>query len=278
MTPMSTETQGTVQRSGRAIGWRRAGTGAPLLLLNGYAATAADWDPVFLEALEAGFDVIAPDNRGMGDSPWGDDTEPLSIGSMADDALAVVDALGLGSFALVGWSMGGFIAQTIAAEVPERIVAMGLTGTDGGGPEAVRADPEVWARLIDSTGPAREQATRLLSVLFPPELAAALDAQVGPLVAEGRAALDQQALRSQEAAMDAWHADTPPAVPTDAPPVVVACGADDIVIPAANADLLAARWHAEPAQVYPGGGHAFMAQVPEELGELLTRHLSVDRV
>lgn len=242
------------------------------MLLNGYAATTADWDPVFLGALAAAFEVVLPDHRGMGTSTWGEDDEPLTVASMAEDVAAVMDVHGLSSAPVVGWSMGGFVAQTLAAADPGRVSALALLSTDPGGPEAVAADPAVWARLTDSSGPPREQATRLLGVLFPPPLADELDAQVGPLVAEGRAALDHRVLRAQEAAMDEWHAAAPPPAPSL--PTLVACGALDIVIPAANAPLLAERWQAPTATAFEDCGHAFMAQVPDALAAQIKEHLS----
>lgn len=264
--------QGAVERSGRRVGWTTIGAGAPLVLLNGYAATAADWDPAFLGALATSYEVVLPDHRGMGTSTWGEDDEGLSVGTMAEDVTAVMDALGLSSAPLVGWSMGGFVAQALAVAAPERVDALALLGTDPGGPDAVAADPAVWARLTDSSGSAREQATRLLGVLVPPPLAAQLDEQVGPLVAEGRAALDHRVLRAQEAAMAAWHAEPPPPAPPL--PTLVACGALDVVIPAANAALVAERWQAPSATEFDDCGHAFMAQVPGALATQIKEHLS----
>jgi pimeloyl-ACP methyl ester carboxylesterase len=58
--------QGSVARDGREIGWRSAGAGPPLLLLNGYGGTAADWDPNFIASLAERFEVVLPDNRGHG--------------------------------------------------------------------------------------------------------------------------------------------------------------------------------------------------------------------
>ncbi|MGN6693857.1 MAG: alpha/beta fold hydrolase [Aquihabitans sp.] len=236
--------------------------------------TSADWDPTFIGALADHFEVVLPDNRGMGASTWGDDDEPLSIASMADDALALADALSLGSFPLIGWSMGGFIAQTLVSRAPERVTGLALLGTNGGSPGAVVADDEVWADLTDLTGSDREQATRLLSVLFPPEVAAELDAQVGPLVAEARASLDHRALQAQEAAMADWLAADLVPIPTPPPRTLVACGALDQVIPPANAAILAQRWGATMPITYEGCGHAFMAQVPVDLASHLIAHLA----
>lgn len=271
---MAANDEGSVARPGRALGWRSVGEGQPLLLVNGYAGTAADWDPNFVGALAEHFQVVLPDNRGMGTSSWGDDCEPLSIDSMADDVLALADDLSIGSFPLAGWSMGGFIAQAVVAKAPERVTALALLGTDGGGPSAVLADPETWARLTDLSGTDREQATRLLGVLFPAEVAAELDDQVGQLVADARGTLDHRVLAAQEEAISAWHQTSPAAVPDGAPRTLVACGALDAVIPPANAAILAARWSAPTPIAYEGCGHAFMAQVPIDLAAQLAAHLT----
>lgn len=254
------------------LAYREVGDGPPLLLLNGYAATKEDWDPTFLSALGAASRVICPDHRGIGGSPAlpGDTT----IAAMAADALAFADALGLETFDLAGWSMGGMVAQQLAADAPGRVRRLALLATDHGGPDAVRADPGVWSRLIDHSGTPREQATRLLSLIFPPELGATIDAQFGELVAAARAALPEATLFAQERALDQWHA-TPHGERTAriAAPALVVAGTEDVVIPAANASLLAGALADATARTYPGGGHAFMAQVPEELARELTAFL-----
>jgi haloacetate dehalogenase len=58
----------SIEVEGRRLAWRAAGDGPPLLLVNGYAATGADWDPSFLAELAATQRLICPDNRGMGES------------------------------------------------------------------------------------------------------------------------------------------------------------------------------------------------------------------
>ncbi len=270
------EAKRTTELDGRRLAWRSLGSGPALVLVNGYSATAADWDPTLLGALAASFQLICPDNRGVGDSQLGDPSE-LSIEAMAGDLVSLLDALGLEQAAFVGWSMGGFVAQSLAMLEPARVRAMVLLATDPGGPSATLADPDVWARLTDNSGSPREQATRLLSVLFPAEVAIPIDRMFGEVVAAARAALSPVALRAQEHAIEAWHAreplapgpDMPPGLDVPStpgvPPVLAACGSLDIVIPPANLKALAARWPGAKTEVFDGGGHAFMAQEPERL-------------
>lgn len=245
----------------------------PLLLVNGYAATGADWDPSFVAALERSFELICPDNRGLGSSPPSDLDGPLTIETMAADLEALLDAREIEELPIAGWSMGGFVAQALALRAPQRVEAMVLLSTDPGGPDAVLAEPAVWSRLTDCTGTPREQATRLISLLFPAPLAADIDREFGEVVATARAALSPSVLKAQEEAMVAWHAQEPPFPLADPPRVLAACGSEDVVIPAENTDLLAARWPDCWVERFAGGGHAFMAQEPERLAALITSFL-----
>ncbi len=271
---MAAEPVGATEIEGRRLAWRRVGEGPPLLLVNGYAATSEDWDPGFVEALASSFEAICPDNRGVGGSEPGNGE--LTIDCMAGDLEAVLDALEIDRAVVVGWSMGGFVAQRLALRAPERVAALALLATDPGGPDSVPGDPDVWARLTDHSGSDREQASRLISLLFPPPLAAEVDARFGEIVATARAALSPRTLLAQEAAMDAWHRDgSPRAVVAGSPraasgaPVLIAHGADDVVIPPANAEALLARWPGARVELFPGCGHALMAQEPERLARLI---------
>jgi len=258
---------GAVDIAGRRFAWRAVGQGPPLLLVNGYAATGADWDPAFLDGLGASFEVLCPDNRGVGDSELGDGA--LTIDGMAADLAVLIDALGIERLPVVGWSMGGFVAQRLAERAPRRVAVLALLATDPGGPESVPAAPETWDRLTDHSGTPREQATRLISLLFPSELAIDIDRQFGEVVAAGRAGLSPALLTAQEAAMEAWHRDSRPGLEAEGISVLVAHGSLDVVIPPGNAEVLAARFPGATVEIFDGCGHGLMAQQPQPLVELI---------
>jgi pimeloyl-ACP methyl ester carboxylesterase len=267
------ESTGAIEIEGRRFAWRAVGAGPPLLLINGYAATGADWDPTFVGLLAADHEVICPDNRGLGDSELGDGE--LTVDGMAADLEALLDARGVDSAPVVGWSMGGFVAQQLARRVPGRVEALTLISTDPGGPEAAAADPAVWTRLTDCSGSAREQASRLIALLFPPALAPAIDRDFGEVVAAGRATLAPAALRAQEAAMEAWHRGEAPSEPgADGLPTLVVHGDEDEVIPAANAKLLAKRWPGARVEIVAGAAHAVMAQEAERVAAAIATLLT----
>lgn len=242
----------------------------PLLLINGYAATGADWDPTFLAELERGHRVIHPDNRGTGAVPLGD--AGLTIEAMAADMEALLYAEGIERLPVVGWSMGGFVAQGLALRAPERVSALALISSDPGGAAAVPASAEVWAEMTDHSGTPREQASRLISLLFPPPLAAEIDRRFGEVVAAARAALSPGTLRAQEAAMAAWHAAEQAPPGAGAPPTLVLHGTEDVVIPPANAGVLRERWRGAAVELFEGAGHAVMAQEPQRVAAAIRAH------
>jgi pimeloyl-ACP methyl ester carboxylesterase len=261
-----------IEIDGRRFAWRTVGAGRPLLLVNGYAATSADWDPALLAVLAGSLRLICPDNRGMGESQLGDAGE-LTIDAMAGDLERLLDALELEHAAVAGWSMGGFVAQRLAIRSPARVEALVLLASAPAGPTAIAADPRVWTQLTDHSGTPREQATRLISLLFPPDVAPQIDRQFGDVVADARAQLSTVSLQAQERALRAWQTEAQPLPGVGSPPVLAICGSEDVVIPPQNADALAARWPGTRVERIAGGGHAFIAQQPQRVAELIAGFL-----
>jgi pimeloyl-ACP methyl ester carboxylesterase len=271
-----TERNDSIELDDRRYAWRSVGAGPPLALINGYSGAAAGWDPRFLAALGRSFEVICPDNRGIGGSELGELNGPLTADAMAADVEALLDELGIERLPVVGWSMGGFVAQALATRAPERVEALVLLSTNPGGAEAMPADPADFARLVDHSGTPREQASRLIALLFPSEVAPEMDRAAGEMVAEARAELSPAALRAQQEAMRTWMATEQPLAEAgsgSAPPVLAVCGAEDVVIPPENTELLANRWAGCRTESFAGCGHAFMAQEPERLAELIVSFL-----
>src|SRR6266436_2771479 len=193
----------TVAVDGARIVYRRIGKGRPLLVLNGFGATSADWDPSFIDRLASSNELILLNNRGIGGST--DDGQPFDIAKLADDAAHVIEALGFEHVSVMGWSMGGFIAQAFALNYADRVDKLVLLSTDPGGIEADLASPDVWSELIDTSGTPNEQAKRLLFLLFPTGVAECFYREFGDIVAAARAQLPVELLNRQAVAMDEWH-------------------------------------------------------------------------
>ncbi|MGE0065854.1 MAG: alpha/beta fold hydrolase [Solirubrobacterales bacterium] len=259
-----------IEIDGRRYAWRSLGAGPPLVMVNGYAATSTDWSPAFLAALAESFELICPDNRGVGESEPG--REELTIAAMAADVEALLDALGVETAAVCGWSMGGYVAQAVAERAPARVTGLALIGTHPGGPAYVSTgDAEAFARLTDYSGTPREQAARLISVFFPPDHIDSAEAELGETYAAARARLDPATLDAQVKALVAWRDREPPPLGAT-PPALVIHGALDRLVAVANAAPLAERWNAR-LEIFDQSAHAAMTQEPERaaaaIGEAL---------
>jgi pimeloyl-ACP methyl ester carboxylesterase len=266
-----------VEVDGVQIICRAIGRGPPLLVLNGFAATSADWDPSFIDRLASCHELILLNNRGIGGST--DDGQSFDIGKLAEDAAHVITTLGFERTSVMGWSMGGFIAQALAVEHPDRFDKLILLSTDSGGTDADLASPAVWSRLIDISGTPHEQARRLVSLLFPSGVAESFYRDFGDVIAGARAQLSAELLKRQAAAMDDWHGNgVANRLQQIRMPVFIATGTEDIVIPPSNAlklvNTIPGAWLAQ----FPRSGHAFMAQYPEAVAELINSFLAFDDV
>jgi len=130
--------------NGNRVYWEEHGKGEPVLLIMGLGYTLDMWHRTS-PLLSRHYRVILFDNRGVGrsDCPAG----PYSIAGMAGDAAAVLDAAGCDRVHAFGVSMGGMIAQELALNYPKRVKSLILGCTAAGGPQAVRAEPEVLLAL-----------------------------------------------------------------------------------------------------------------------------------
>jgi pimeloyl-ACP methyl ester carboxylesterase len=271
---MADESLATIPIDGAQIAYRRIGNGRPLVVLNGFAATSADWDPSFIDRLASSNQLILLDNRGIGRST--DNGRPFDIAQLAGDAARVIEILDVERPSVLGWSMGGFIAQRLALQHPDRINKLILLSTDPGGANADLASADVWSKLIDMSGTPHEQARRLLSLVFPSAIDESIYREFGDIVAAARAQLSPDLVNRQVAAMDAWHrTGIGNRLREINVPVLIATGTADIVIPPSNAlrlvNAIPGAWLAQ----FSGGGHAFMYQHPRPLADLINSFLEL---
>jgi pimeloyl-ACP methyl ester carboxylesterase len=117
-----------VDLDGVTLSYDVAGDGEPVVLIAGCGAPATGWDVGIRPALlKAGYQVVTFDNRGV--APSSAPPSPYSIDEMAGDTLGLIDHLGLPSVRVAGHSLGGWIAETLAARHPERVRAAVLMGS-----------------------------------------------------------------------------------------------------------------------------------------------------
>src|ERR1700693_1516583 len=149
---------------------------SPLLLIGGLGSQLLSWDEAFCEQLrDRGFHVIRYDNRDAGLSTkmeaagepdliaafTGNPNPAYQLDDLAADAVGVLDALGIGAAHLVGVSMGGFIAQLVAINHPDRVLSLTSIMSGPGGSDGVAPKPEGAAVLLTMPPPTRSEESRV---------------------------------------------------------------------------------------------------------------------
>jgi pimeloyl-ACP methyl ester carboxylesterase len=253
-------------------------SGEVVLLIMGYACNAAAWAPQIPALVEAGYRVIAFDNRGAGRT-----TQPegaYSIPQMADDAAGLLDAIGIiGAVHVVGASMGGMIAQEFALRHPSRVRTLTLMCTTPGGPKSFGyAEMVANGKLLDDIKDLSELATpeRMqegIDVMFTPEFMKAPGAGFQAMITSSIMYPSTLAgLRGQVAAI-ASH-DTVDRLGEIRVPTFVTAGEDDTLVDARNSPLLAERIRGARLRMFPGQRHGFTAEVPEAVNSALIEFLA----
>jgi pimeloyl-ACP methyl ester carboxylesterase len=150
VTAVSAATQ-FVEARERRLAYRSIGTGTPIVLCTRFRGNLDLWDPLFLDSLAArGLRVVTFDYSGLGLSTGDRSYDPAAL---ARDAKDLIDALGLDSIAIGGWSLGGLAAQTFVAMYPQQVTHAVLIGTGPPGPLVKTAEQLFYdtARIPENT-------------------------------------------------------------------------------------------------------------------------------
>ncbi|SAK87124.1 alpha/beta hydrolase [Caballeronia glebae] len=269
----------TLQGRNGPIGYARFGHGTPLLLITGYRATLGEWNAYFLGELAKHHEVIVFDNRGVGRSTavegrYGPDYD---MRDMAADAADVLAGLKLSRADVIGWSMGGMIAQRLALDAREQVASLTLIATAPPGPEAVPLTPAM-QHVLSSSG--ADAFPKIMSALFPANAVAdASKCFIGDMFAPrgytGRPVSDAVA-QQQDRAMTQWFANASAADALRRSPVrtLIVAGANDDVLADANARHLEQMIPRAKLDVVANAGHALMYQYPIALARHIEAFVS----
>jgi 3-oxoadipate enol-lactonase len=240
------------------------GEGTPLVLIAGLGYSMWQWHKM-VPLLAEDFRVITFDNRGVGESdkPAG----PYTAQMLAADTAGLLDALNIEKAIVMGHSMGGFIAQAMALDFPQRVEKLILSSTNFGGPHHVPVTPEAMKVLTDvSSDPVTRFKNGLIVSTAPgwaernPQLIqewiewrSAHPIEPGPYQAQLAIGLgllpEAAAFEEKLAALNV--------------PTLILFGEHDKVVPPENATLLAKQIVNSKVVILPDAGHFFPIEVPE---------------
>ncbi|MEM7812500.1 MAG: alpha/beta fold hydrolase [Planctomycetota bacterium] len=266
---MPTETRRT-EAGGRGFAVGLAGEGDPLVLLHGFPLDRTMWGET-AEFL-SGRRLIVPDLRGFGGSDPLADGEAFSIDDLADDVVAIADAVGVtGPFDLAGLSMGGYVALSVATRHADRVGRVILTNT--------RADtdtPEVAANRRRIAETVLAKGTAPLAAAMTPNVLSEITIGKSPKVV-GRVKDMIHACRPATVAA-AQHAmaarpDRTGDLPGIDRPVLCVAGSEDTITPPAVLEAIAAAAPHGQAVTIAGAGHLTPLERPRQFADAVLAFL-----
>jgi pimeloyl-ACP methyl ester carboxylesterase len=245
-----------VEGSGIRFAYRLLGpsTGTPLVLLQHFSGNIDAWDPAVVNALAADRPVIVFDNAGVGRSTG---QTPDNVGAMARDAVIFINLLGLSEVDLLGFSLGGCVAQQIAAENSRLIRKLILVGT------APKGGEEHLLAVLQEAFSKTDAPDIRLPLFFTPSSASQ---------SAGLAFLKRAKVRTEDRDTDNGSAVTDPQAKalitwcaTPDPehamlraikqPTLVVCGSNDTMLPVENAYAMFRAMSNANLMLYPDSGH-----------------------
>ncbi|MBA4794164.1 alpha/beta fold hydrolase [Phenylobacterium sp.] len=239
-----------------------------VLLINGLGSQMTRWPAPFCEKLVArGFRAIRFDNRDVGLSTWFQSGDRYTLSDMAADAVGLLDHLKVGRAHIVGVSMGGMIAQTVAIEHPDRVLSLTSIMSATGAPGTLDSTPEA-AAVLNTPAPdpaADEEAfvahgVRNARVIGSPAYPWADAPLRERVLSDMRRAFNPKGVQRQRGAIGA-SGDRTEKLKTLKVPTVVVHGEADPLVPLAGGQATAAAIPGAELRIIPGMGH----DLPEAL-------------
>lgn len=236
---------------GTALYYEVNGHGDDVLVLIAGQSNNHHWWDAPRQDFDTGFRTVVFDHRGTGrsDKP----REGYSTRVFAQDVLAILDDLGVGRAHVYGTSMGGRVAQWLAADHPSRVDRLVLGCTSPGLPHGVERSAGIRRALAQRDRGAAHRV--LLDLMYTPGWLATHE---GPFHTTGDPDMPAHALRGHFFASkhhDGWDACARITART-----LVLHGGDDVFNPVANAPLLAQRIPDARARIIPGARHAYFEE------------------
>jgi pimeloyl-ACP methyl ester carboxylesterase len=253
----------TADVNGTPFAYREVGpaTGVPVVFLHHFTAVLDDWDPAVVDGIASERRVILVNLRGVGGSSG---TTPDSVEAMADDAVAFLAALGLSTVDLLGFSLGGMVAQVIVQRRPDLVRRVILAGTAPAGDEGPAATGAVLQAAVEKAGLQGKHPKHFLFFSPTATSQAAADSFLARLDerTEGRdAPVTNETIGAQLTALAKWErGSSPVGLANVDKPVLVVNGDDDTMLPTVSSFHLAQLLPEVQLSIYPDSGHGGIFQ------------------
>ena len=258
------------EANGTRYAYRRFGeeTGVPLLFMQHFRGGLDHWDPAITDGLGRDRPVILFDNAGVASSSG---ETPGTVETMADHARDFVNALGVSQLDLLGFSIGGYVAQAFTSRHPNMVRRLILVGTGpAGGEPATDPNYRPYATATDPTTGEGPLEAFLYLFLSPSPAGQAAGGAFWERRHRRQHDADRpsslQTMAAQSAAIADWRevrGQRFAALRSITPPTLVVNGSKDVMIPTINSYWLSQHIPNAQLIIYPDAGHGSMFQYPE---------------
>lgn len=251
-----------VSAAGTRFAYREVGPrgDVPLVMLNHWGAVLDNFDPAIVDGLAAQHHIIALDYRGIGLSGG---SAPLTIDEMARDMIAAIRALGHATIDLMGFSLGGMVAQDVVLKAQDLVRKLILTGTGPAGGEGIaRVGAVSWPLIIKGLLTFRDPKTYLFftTTVQGSKAAKAFIARTKERKTGRDKGPTPRAFLRQLKAVHAWGRQLPQDLSRIRIPVLVANGDNDLMVPTPNSRDMVRRIPGADLVIYPDAGHGGIFQ------------------
>jgi len=251
------------------ISYKTFGKGDPILLIMGYAGSMYAWDSVFLKELSTNHTVIIFDNRGIGNTTVG--SKNFTIEQFATDSAGLLNTLKINKSNVLGYSMGGMIAQQLTLDYPDKVNDLIIYASYCGGNQSILPNRELFSQMTNRSASTDDIKKRIIPLLFTsnwikqnPDYLEKFASFVFP---------PMDILERQGKAIFSWGGicDLLKDISQE---TLIVTGTNDLILPSYIDSIMLIEkipgaWLAQ----FKGGGHALMSQYPEKLSAIVNTFL-----
>jgi pimeloyl-ACP methyl ester carboxylesterase len=248
------------------IAYKLLGTGDPIILIMGFGGSMNNWDTTLLKQLSLHNTTIIFDNRGIGHTSCG--ARNFSIYQFANDVAGLLDALQIRKASVLGFSMGGMIAQELVLHYPDKVNKLVLYSSYCGGNESsYTSNPEVIKLFSNLSGSSCNMLLSLASLMFPKKWRTE-NPNYCDLFDNPSSMVSTETILNQSRVFSEGR-DNKRTKPT-----LIVTGAEDVLVPAINSSIFAERIRKSNLIQVVDCGHGLMYQLPEKFSSIVSTFLA----